>query len=137
MGYIDSYWDSSIIDQKSTSGCCFSLGSTVIVWISKKQMSMALSMTEVEYIATCSACSEAMWLQKLLSGLFDLELDATCIYCENQSCIKLSEILVFHDKSKQINIKYQYIHDMVEKGVVKLQYVATDENVADVLTNPI
>ena len=61
---------------------------------------------------------------KLLSGLFNLELDATCIYCDNKSCIKLSENPVFHDKSKHIDVKYQFIRDMVEKGVVKLQYVA-------------
>ena len=63
-------------------------------------------------------------------------MDATCIYRDNQSCIKLSENPVFHDKSKHIEIKYQYIHDMVEKGVVKLQYIATDEQVVDVLTKP-
>ena len=64
-------------------------------------------------------------------------MDETCIYCDNQSCIKLSENPVFHDKSKHIEIKYQYIRDMVEKGVVKLQYIATDEQVADVLTKPL
>ena len=68
-----------------------------------------------------------MWLRKMLSGLFDLEMDATCIYCDNQSCIKLSENPVLHDKSKQIEIKYLYIRDMMEKGVVKLQYIATYE----------
>ena len=41
---------------------------------------------------------------------------------------------VFHDKSKHIDIKYQYFRDMMEKGVAKLQYVATNEKVADVLT---
>ena len=64
-------------------------------------------------------------------------MDATCIYCNNQSGIKLFENPVFHDKSKHIDIKYQYIRDMVEKGVLKLQYVATDEQVADVLTKPL
>ena len=95
---------------------------------------MSLSTTKAEYIAACSAGSKVVWLQKMFSGLFDLEMDATCIYCDNQSCIKLSENPVFHDKSKHIKIKYQCIHDMVEKGVVKLQYVATDEQVTDVLT---
>ena len=88
---------------------------------------MALGTTEAEYIAACAACSEVVWLRKMLSRLFDLEMDATCIYCDNQSCIKLSENPVFHDKSKHIEIKYRYICDMVEKGDVKLQYVATDE----------
>ena len=127
VGYTDSNWAGSVIDQKSTSGCCFSLGSAVIAWCSRKQTSVALSTTEAEYIAACSASSEAVSLQKMLSGLFVLEMDATCIYCDNQSCIKLSENPVFHDKSKHIEIKYQYIRDMVEKGVVKLQYVATNE----------
>ena len=62
-------------------------------------------------------------------------MDATCIFCENQSCVKLSDNPVFHDKSKHINIKYHYIRDMVQRGEVKLQYVAMDEHIADVLTN--
>jgi hypothetical protein len=44
---------------------------------------------------------------------------------------------MFHDKSKPIEIKYHYIRDMVQRGVVKLQYVAMDEQVADVLTKPL
>ena len=83
-------------------------------------MSVALSITEVEYIAAYSTGNEVVWLRKMLSGLFDLEMDVICIYCDNQSCIKLLENLVFHDKSKHIEIKYQYIRDMVEKGAVKL-----------------
>ena len=135
--YTGSDWAGSVTNRKSTSGCCFSLGETVIAWRSKKQMSVAFNTAEADYIATCSACSEVVWLRKLFSGLFDLELDVTCIYCDNQSCIKLSENPVLHDKSKHIDIKYQYIHDMVEKGAVKLQYVATNEQVADVLTKPL
>ena len=98
---------------------------------------MVLSTTEAEYIVACAASGEAVWLRKMLSGLFDLQLEATCIYCDNQSCIKLSENPVFHDKSKHIEIKYQYIRDMMEKGVVKLQYIATDEQIADILTKPL
>jgi hypothetical protein len=74
---------------------------------------------------------------KLLGGLFDKELDPTVIYCDNQSCIKLSENPVFHDKSKHIEIKYHFIRDMIQKGVVKLQYVPTDQQVADILTKPL
>ena len=109
----------------------------MIAWRSRKQTSVALSTTEAEYIAACVASGEAVWLPKMLSGLFDLQLEATCIYCDNQSCIKLSENPVFHDKSKHIEIKYRYMRNMVEKGAVKLQYVATDEQIADVLTKPL
>ena len=44
---------------------------------------------------------------------------------------------VFHDKSKHIEIKYHYIRDMVQRGAVKLQYVAMDEHIDDVLKNPL
>jgi hypothetical protein len=49
----------------------------------------------------------------------------------------MKENPVFHDKSKNIEIRYHYIHDMVQRGVVKLQYVGTYEQVADVLTKPL
>ena len=49
----------------------------------------------------------------------------------------MTENLVFHDKMKHIEMRYHYIHDMMQKGVVKLQYVGTYEQVADVLTKPL
>ena len=56
---------------------------------------MALSTAEAKYVTACSASCEVVWLRKLLSDLFDLQLDATCIYCDNHSCVKLSENLLF------------------------------------------
>jgi hypothetical protein len=135
QGYSDSDWDGSVTDCKSTSRCCFSLGSCMISWFSRKKP-VLFSTAEAEYMAACLACTEVVWLRKLLSGLIDIELDATSIYCDNQSCIKLSMNSVFHDKSKHIGIKYRFIRDMVEKGAMKLHYVATNEQVADVLTKP-
>ena len=99
----------------------------MISWFSKKQSCVALSTAEAEYVAACSVSCEAVWLRKLLYDLFDLQLDATCIYCDNQSCVKLSENLIFYDKSKHIEIKYHCIKDMVQRGAVKLQYVAMEE----------
>jgi hypothetical protein len=45
--------------------------------------------------------------------------------------------LVFHEKSKHIGFKYHFICDVVQKGAVKLHYVATNEQVVDVLTKPL
>jgi hypothetical protein len=115
----------------------FSLGSAMILWQSRKQSSIALSTAEVEYIATCSASCEAIWLRKLLTDLFDLEMRATVILCDNQSCIKMTENPVFHDRSKHIEFRYHYIRDMVQRGALKLQYISMDEHVADVLTKPL
>ena len=48
-------------------------------------------------------------------------------YCDNQSCTKLTENPVFHDRSKHIEIKYHFIKDYVQKGAVKLEYIPTNE----------
>jgi hypothetical protein len=60
-GYTDADWVGSVSDRKSTSGYCFSLGSAMISWQSRKQSSIALSTAETEYIAACSASCEAIW----------------------------------------------------------------------------
>jgi hypothetical protein len=136
-GYSYSDCAGSVFDRKSTSGCCFSMGSAMILWQSRKQSSIALSTIEAEYIDACSISCKTIWLQKLLTGLFNLEMEATVILCDNQSCIKMTENPVFHDKSKHIEIRYHYICDMVQRGSIKLQYVSTDEQVADVFTKPL
>ena len=59
------------------------------------------------------------------------------IFCDNQSCVKLSENPVFHDRSNHIDLKYHYSRDILQKGVVKLQYISTDEQVADIFTEPL
>jgi hypothetical protein len=101
----------------------------MISWASRKQKSVALNTVEAEYIATCDACTEAVWLCNLVSGLFDQVMDSTVIYCDNQSCVKLSENPMFHDRSKNIEIKYYFLCDRVHKGEVVLQYISIDEKI--------
>eukprot|EP00253_Pinus_taeda_P025191 PITA_25191 len=127
FGYTDADWAGNVEDRKSTSGCCFSLGSASISWMSRKQKSVALSTAEAEYIAASMASCEAVWLRKLFSELFGLTLDTTVILCDNQSGIRLSENPVFHDRSKHIDIRYHYIQDMVQRGAIRLQHIDTDE----------
>jgi hypothetical protein len=136
-GYTNSDWARSVSDRKSTAGCCFSLESTMISWHSRNQSSIALSTTEAEYIVACPASCESIWLRKLLTGLFDLEMEPTMILCDNQSCIKMTENPVFHDKSKHREIWYHYICDMMQRGAINLHYVGTNEQVANVLTKPL
>ena len=135
--YTDSSWEGSATDNKNTSDGCYGLGSTMISWFSWKKYNVSLSTTEAEYIATCYVSYQVIWIQKLMSGLFDLELDTTVILYDNQSCIKMTKNPLFHDKSKHIEIQYFKIWDMVQQGYINLQYVSTNEQFVDVLTNPL
>ena len=88
---------------------------------------MALSSVEAKYMAASLAACKALWLRKLLLGLFRQELESTVIHCDNQSCIKLSENPMFHDRSKHIDIRYHFVRDCVQREAVRLDYIQTNE----------
>ena len=81
---------------------------------------MALILVEVEYMVASQAACEAIWMRKILVGLFISQMDPTMIHCDNQSCIKLSINHVFHDKSKHIDIRYHHIIDCVQQKIMLL-----------------
>jgi hypothetical protein len=85
----------------------------MVSWRSRKQSSVELSTAEAYYITWSVAVHKVVWLRKLLTYLLDHEMDPTTTHCDNQSCLNLSENPMFHDRSKQIEIKYHYIRDMV------------------------
>ena len=80
------------------------------------------------------ASYEVVWLRKLFGELFKKVLDTTVIYCDNKSRICLEKNHVFHDKSKHIEIRYQFIRDMVQRGVVRLHHISTNEKITDIIT---
>ena len=85
-----------------------------------KKTSVTLSRIEVEFITYCSDSCEEIWIRNILEGFFNVALEMNFVFCDNQSCVKLLENPVFHDKSKHIEIKYHHIRDMVQRGAVKL-----------------
>eukprot|EP00253_Pinus_taeda_P014136 PITA_14136 len=132
-GFTDFDWGGSEMDGRSTTRGCFNLGSSMVSWMSRKKETVALSNVEVEYVAACEVSREAVWLRKLLSDLFAGSLAPTIIHCDNTNCIRLFEDPMFHGKTKHINDKYDYIRMLVQDGVLKLEYVPTDEQIADIL----
>jgi len=69
--YVDADWVKNVIDRKSTSRCCFSLGSTMISWMRRKQNFVALSTAEEKYIFVSMDSCEAAWLRKLFGEVFE------------------------------------------------------------------
>jgi len=105
-----------------------------VSWSSKKQMSVALSSMEVEYISGAHATKEAVWLRQLL---FELGLNTsspTVLHVDNQSAIAIAKNPEFHDRTKHINVCYHFLRQVVEDRTVELQYTPTRDQVADALT---
>ena len=81
----------------------------MISWLRRNRSSVSLKTAKAEYIATCSASCEAIWLWKLLSFLFDMEMDMTMIICDNQRFMKMTKNPMFYDKTNHLEIWYFYI----------------------------
>jgi hypothetical protein len=133
-GFMDADWAGRPTDRKSTSGGIFSIRSIFVSWHSRKQISVALSSAEAEYMVASQVACEAIWMRKILVSLFGSHLDPTMIYCDNQSCIKLLINPVFHDRSKHIDIRYHHLKYCVQWKIMFLQYIPTEDQDVDILT---
>jgi hypothetical protein len=107
-----------------------------INWMSKRQVVVALSTTEVEYMETTHGSKEAVWLQRLCSGI-RFEQRAMKISCDSQSTIFLEKNPTYHSKTKHIDVQYHFVRDMVERNKVLLEKVDMLENITDSLTKSV
>lgn len=71
VGYTYTDWAGCASERKNTSGCYFKLGSEIVTWFNRKKNSVALISSDTKYMAVSQASCEAIWLRKLLYGLFD------------------------------------------------------------------
>ncbi|GKV18362.1 hypothetical protein SLEP1_g28758 [Rubroshorea leprosula] len=133
-GYSDSDWGGDVDDQKSTTDFLFFLGDTAFTWCSKKQPIVTLSTCEAEFVSAASCVCHAIWLRKLLEMLRIPQDEATTIYIDNKSAIALGKNPMFHDRSKHIDTRYHFIRECVERKDVKLAYVKTNDQIADIFT---
>ncbi|GKC08270.1 putative ribonuclease H-like domain-containing protein, partial [Tanacetum coccineum] len=131
--YSDSDYAGANLDRKSTTGGCQFLGRRLISWQCKKQTIVATSTTEAEYVATANCCGQVLWIQNQMLD-YGFNFMNTKIYIDNESTICIVKNLVFHSKTKHIEIRHHFIKDAYEKKLIQVLKIHTDDNVADLLT---
>jgi len=137
LGFTDSDCSGDLVYRKSTSGIIFYLGSNLVTSASQKQKVVALSSCEAEYTAAALGACQGVWLNRLMAELVGGEAQKFRLLIDNQSAIELAKNPVFHERSKQIDTRYHYIRDCIEKDMVDVDHVGTDEQVVDILTKPL
>ena len=123
--------------RKSTTGVFFFLGRSLISWQSHKQRVVALSTCEAEYIAAATAACQGMWLTRLLGDMKNEEAEHVMLKIDNKAAISLSKNPVFHDRSKHIELRYHFIRECVEEGRIYIDYICTNDQLADTFTKPL
>ncbi|XP_019431191.1 PREDICTED: uncharacterized protein LOC109338413 [Lupinus angustifolius] len=132
-GYNDSDWAGCPHSGKSVSGYCFYLENSLISWKIKKQQVIARFSVEAEYRAMTLAACETQWLLYLMH---DLQIDhpqPVMLYYDNESAIHIAANLIFHERTKHIEVDFHSIREKVEAGLIYLLSIPTASQVADIL----
>lgn len=135
--YTDSDYAGDIDDRRSTSGYVFLLSGAAVCWSSRKQDVVTLSSTEAEYEAATSCACHCVWLKGIMEQIVLDQCECLEIFCDNTSSIKLSKNPVMHRWTKHIDVRYHYLRDLTNDEVVKLTFIGTEEQVADIMTKPV
>ena len=136
IGYSDADFAGCKVDMKSTTGSYHFLGDRLVSWSIKKQKSISTSTAKVEYIATGSCCAQILWMKNQLQD-YSLFYSKIPIYYDNQSAILMTGNPVQHSLTKHISIRYHFIREYVIEGTIKLHFVPTDQQLADIFTKPL
>lgn len=132
--YTDADWANDSSDRKSVTGYCFKLFNGLISWSSKKQTIVTLSSTESEFVAVCAASCELIYIKNLLDELNISISIPISLYEDNQSTIKLLENFENNKRCKHIDVKFHFVVDLINNGIINVKYVCTNEQLADVFT---
>ena len=137
IGFTDSDHAGDVEKRKSTSGVVFFLGQNIVTWSSQKQRVVSLSSCESEYIAAATGACQGVWLSRLLAELSGTEAKNFKLYIDNKSAQELVKNPVYHERTKHIDTRYHYIRECAAEGVVDVEHVSTDGQLADILTKPL
>ncbi|GJW31765.1 hypothetical protein Tco_0051797 [Tanacetum coccineum] len=134
--YPDSDHTGNYVDRKSTSGVCTFVGCCLTSWMSKKQTVLAISTTEAEYVSAGKACQQALWMKQDLVD-YEVKLNDVPVLCDNKGAIDLSKNPVLHSRTKHIEIRHHFLRDNIQKGNISIEKVASEDNIAGILTKPL
>ncbi|KAL3520042.1 hypothetical protein ACH5RR_018191 [Cinchona calisaya] len=106
----------------------------LVSWFSKKQNSISLSTAEAEYIATGNCCTQLLWMKHTLKD-FGAIFNCVPIRYGNTSAINPTKNPVLQSRTKHIDIKHHFIRDFVCKKKICVEFLCTNDQLADILLN--
>ncbi|GJV11130.1 hypothetical protein Tco_1352671 [Tanacetum coccineum] len=119
--------------RKSTSGGIQFLDDKLVSWISKKQDCTLMSTAEAEYVALSESSAQVLWMRIWLKD-YGFDYNKIPLYCDSQSAIAISCNPVQYSRTKHIVVRYHFIKEYVERGIVELYFVRTKYLLADMFT---
>ncbi|XP_055605732.1 uncharacterized protein LOC129753907 [Uranotaenia lowii] len=114
VGFSDADWGGDPDNRRSTTGYVFTMQGGAVSWNVKKQLTVALSSCEAEYMI--------------------FEEEPVLIYCDNQGAINIAGNGAYNPRTKHVSIRYHFVHESLKEGAVKVKYIPTTDQPADGFT---
>ncbi|GKB17154.1 retrotransposon protein, putative, unclassified [Tanacetum coccineum] len=130
---LDAYLSGCLDTCKSTSVGIQFLGDKIVSWSSKKQECTTMSNTEAEYVALSTSCAQVLWMRTQLND-YGFDYKKIPMYCYSQSATTISCNPLHYSRTKHINVRYHFIKEHVEKGIVELYFVRIEYELANMFT---
>ena len=132
--YCDSDYSGDGDERRSITGYCIYLQGCLIGWKSRAQRNVTLSSTEAEYVAVSEVCTEILFIKQVMEFLrLKIKLPIT-VNCDNVEAIFLSYIWKTSQRTKHVDIRYHFVREFVEDGIIKIRFVKSTNNTADIFT---
>lgn len=133
-GCCDSDWAGSPDDRKSTTGYAIYVGPCLISWTAKKQPVVARSSTEAEYGSMAFSIAKIYWIRMLFKELRIPIFTMPCLWVDSIGALSLSSNLVFHARTKHIEVDYHFIKEKVFNKDIAAHYISSYNQPADIFT---
>ncbi|CAI5960084.1 unnamed protein product [Closterium sp. NIES-64] len=133
-GHADASWADDQATQRSSQGYTFSLGSGFVSWRATRSSSVLGSSCEAEIYAGAMAAQELRWLTYLLTDLGEPPRSPPVLYVDNKAMLALCREQRLEHRTKHIALRYFLARELQQRGQLRLAYVASEANTADVFT---
>ncbi|CAI7855603.1 unnamed protein product [Closterium sp. NIES-53] len=133
-GHADASWVDDLATQRSSQGYTFNLGSGSISWRSTRSSSVLSSSCEAEIYAGAMAAQELRWLTYLLTDLGEPPRSPPVLYVDNKAMLALCREHRLEHRTKHIALRYFLARELQQRGQLRLTYVASQANTADIFT---
>ncbi|CAI7869901.1 unnamed protein product [Closterium sp. NIES-53] len=133
-GHADASWVDDLATQRSSQGYTFSLGSGCVSWRSTRSSSVLSSSCEAEIYARAMALQELRWLTYLLTDLGEPPRSPPVLYVDNKAMLALCWEHRVEHRTKHIALRYFFARELQQRGQLRLAYVASQANTADIFT---
>lgn len=135
-GWVDSDPNGDLGTRKSTTCYVFTLHRGAVSWHSRLERLVATSTTTADYIAAAEGFKESQCLRRIVGSVGE-DAGPVTLHEDNQACIAMAGHVVSSPQTKHVDLCYHFLRDCVARGKVVLEYIGSEEQVAEGFTKPL